>query len=95
MTRLSVEQKKERLKRELAKIEAEEKKLKRAKELKDLKIINSEILRYTKKDFDNFKKILGLLVLFESQNDEFRKAVFTSADREIQKRNKYAGVTYG
>ena len=39
MTRLSVEQKKERLKRELAKIEAEEKKLKRAKELKDLKII--------------------------------------------------------
>ena len=95
MTRLSVEQKKERLKRELAKIEAEEKKLKRAKELKDLKIINSEILRYTKKDFDNFKKILGLLVLFETQNDEFRKAVFTSADREIQKRNKKAGVTYG
>ncbi|ECS0439839.1 hypothetical protein ONY40_004646 [Salmonella enterica] len=88
MTRLSVEQKKERLKRELAKIEAEEKKLKRAKELKDLKIINGEILRYTKKDFDNFKKILGLLVLFETQNDEFRKAVFTSADREIQKRNK-------
>lgn len=88
MTRLSVEQKKERLKRELAKIEAEEKKLKRAKELKDLKIINGEILRYTKKDFDNFKKILGLLVLFETQNDEFRKAVFTSADSEIQKRNK-------
>lgn len=88
MTRLSVEQKKERLKRELAKIEAEEKKLKRAKELKDLKIINGEILKYTKKDFDNFKKILGLLVLFETQNDEFRKAVFTSADREIQKRNK-------
>ena len=88
MTRLSVEQKKERLKRELAKIEAVEKKLKRAKELKDLKIINGEILRYTKKDFDNFKKILGLLVLFETQNDEFRKAVFTSADREIQKRNK-------
>lgn len=88
MTRLSVEQKKERLKRELAKIEAEEKKLKRAKELKDLKIINGEILRYTNKNYDNFKKILGLLVLFETQNDEFRKAVFTSADREIQKRNK-------
>lgn len=88
MTRLSVEQKKERLKRELAKIEAEEKKLKRAKELKDLKIINGEILRYTNKDYDNFKKILGLLVLFETQNDEFRKAVFTSSDREIQKRNK-------
>ncbi|HCB1705810.1 TPA: hypothetical protein MYP85_005328 [Citrobacter braakii] len=88
MTRLSVEQKKERLKRELAKIEAEEKKLKRAKELKDLKIINGEILKYTNKDYDNFKKILGLLVLFETQNDEFRKAVFTSADREIQKRNK-------
>ena len=87
MTRLSVEQKKERLKRELAKIEAEEKKLKRAKELKDLKIINGEILRYTNKDYDNFKKILGLLVLFETQNDEFRKAVFTSADREINKRN--------
>ena len=50
--------------------------IQRAKELKDLKIINSEILRYTKKDFDNFKKILGLLVLFETQNDEFRKAVF-------------------
>lgn len=93
MTRLSVEQKKERLKRELAKIEAEEKKLKRAKEIKDLKIINGEILRYTNKDFDNFKKILGLLVLFETQNDEFRKAVFTSADREIQKRNsKKSGV---
>lgn len=92
MTRLSVEQKKERLKRELAKVEAEEKKLKRAKELKDLKIINSEILKYTKKDFDNFKKILGLLVLFESQNDEFRKAVFTSADREINKRNNKSGV---
>ena len=88
MTRLSVEQKKERLKRELAKIEAEEKKLKRAKELKELKIINSEILIHTNKDYDNFKKILGLLVLFETQNDEFRKAVFTSADREIQKRNK-------
>jgi hypothetical protein len=88
MTRLSVEQKKERLKRELAKVEAEEKKLKRAKELKDLKIINGEILRYTNKDYDNFKKILGLLVLFETQNDEFRKAVFSSYDREIQKRNK-------
>ena len=35
MTRLSVEQKKERLKRELAKIEAEEKKLKKAKEEKE------------------------------------------------------------
>lgn len=92
MTRLSVEQKKERLKRELAKIEAEEKKLKRAKELKDLKIINGEILRYTNKDYDNFKKILGLLVLFETQNDEFRKAVFTSADREINKRNNKSGV---
>ncbi|EBS3971890.1 hypothetical protein DPB79_23095 [Salmonella enterica subsp. enterica serovar Virchow] len=92
MTRLSVEQKKERLKRELAKIEAEEKKLKRAKELKDLKIINGEILRYTKKDFDNFKKILGLLVLFETQNDEFRKAVFSAYDREIQKRNNKSGV---
>ena len=87
MTRLSVEQKKERLKRELAKIEAEEKKLKRAKELKDLKIINGEILKYTNKDYDNFKKILGLLVLFETQNDEFRKAVFSSAEREINKRN--------
>ena len=88
MTRLSVEQKKERLKRELAKIEAEEKKLKRAKELKELKIINSEILRrHTNKDYDNFKKILGLLVLFETQNDEFRKAVFSSAEREINKRN--------
>lgn len=93
MTRLSVEQKKERLKRELAKIEAEEKKLKRAKELKDLKIINSEILSHTNKDYDNFKKILGLLVLFETQNDDFRKAVFSSADREIQKRNsKKSGV---
>lgn len=87
MTRLSVEQKKERLKRELAKIEAEEKKLKRAKELKELKIINSEILIHTNKDYDNFKKILGLLVLFETQNDEFRKAVFSSAEREINKRN--------
>ena len=92
MTRLSVEQKKERLKRELAKIEAEEKKLKRAKELKELKIINSEILRHTNKDYDDFKKILGLLVLFETQNDEFRKAVFTSADREINKRNNKSGV---
>ena len=87
MTRLSVEQKKERLKRELAKIEAEEKKLKRAKELKELKIINSVILIHTNKDYDNFKKILGLLVLFETQNDEFRKAVFSSAEREINKRN--------
>ncbi|ELI7961654.1 hypothetical protein VYJ29_004435 [Yersinia enterocolitica] len=87
MAKLSVEQRKERLKRELAKVETEERKLKKEKELKDLKIINSEILRYTKKDFDNFKKILGLLVLFESQNDEFRKAVFTSAEREINKRN--------
>ncbi|ECH6443806.1 hypothetical protein FP142_22610 [Salmonella enterica] len=87
MAKLSVEQRKERLKRELAKVETEERKLKKEKELKDLKIINSEILKYTKKDFDNFKKILGLLVLFESQNDEFRKAVFTSAEREINKRN--------
>lgn len=87
MAKLSVEQRKERLKRELAKVETEERKLKKEKEIKALKIINSEILRYSKKDHDDFKKILGLLVLFETQNDEFRKAVFSSAEREINKRN--------
>lgn len=86
MAKLSVEQRKERLKRELAKVETEERKLKKEKELKALRIINSEILRYSKKEHDDFKKILGLLVLFENQNDDFRKAVFSSADREIQKR---------
>ena len=86
MAKLSVEQRKERLKRELAKVETEERKLKKEKELKALKIINSEIFRYSKKEHDDFKKILGLLVLFENQNDDFRKAVFSSADREIQKR---------
>lgn len=86
MAKLSVEQRKERLKRELAKVETEERKLKKEKELKALKVINGEILRYSKKEHDDFKKILGLLVLFENQNDDFRKAVFNSADREIQKR---------
>ena len=86
MAKLSVEQRKERLKRELAKVETEERKLKKEKELKALKVISSEILRYSKKEHDDFKKILGLLVLFENQNDDFRKAVFSSADREIQKR---------
>lgn len=86
MAKLSVEQRKERLKRELAKVETEERKLKKEKEIKALKIINSEILRYSKKDHDDFKKILGLLVLFETQNDDFKQAVFNSANREIQKR---------
>ena len=92
MAKLSVEQRKERLKRELAKVETEERKLKKEKELKALKVINSEILRYSKKEHDDFKKILGLLVLFENQNEDFRKAVFTHAEREIQKRNNKSGV---
>ena len=86
MTRLSVEQKKERLKRELAKIEAEEKKLKKQNEFKRIKIITSEILRFSKKDVDDFNKVLGLLVLFDNQSDDFRKAVFVNAEREIQRR---------
>lgn len=86
MAKLSVEQRKERLKRELAKVETEERKLKREKEIKSFRLINSEISKYSKKEQDNYKKILGLLVLFENQNDEFRKIVFASADREIQKR---------
>jgi len=86
MTKLSVEQRKERLKRELAKVETEERKLKKEKEIKSFRLINSEISKYSKKEQDNYKKILGLLVLFETQNDEFRKIVFSSADKEIQKR---------
>ncbi|HIG1291724.1 TPA: hypothetical protein ACYEYU_005629 [Klebsiella pneumoniae] len=86
MAKLSVEQRKERLKRELAKVETEERKLKKEKEIKSFRLINSEISKYSKKEQDNYKKILGLLVLFENQNDEFRKIVFSSADREIQKR---------
>ena len=86
MTKLSVEQKKERLKRELAKIEAEEKKLKKQNELKRIKIITSEILKFSKKDVDDFNKVLGLLVLFDNQSDDFRKAVFVNAEREIQRR---------
>lgn len=87
MTRLTIEQKKERLKRELMRIETEEKKIKKEKEVKSFRLINSEISKYSKKEYDNYKKILGLLVLFENQNDEFRKAVLSSYDREIQKRN--------
>lgn len=92
MTRLTIEQKKERLKRELMRIETEEKKIKKEKEVKSFRLINSEISKYSKKEYDNYKKILGLLVLFENQNDEFRKAVFSSYDREIQKRNNKSGV---
>lgn len=92
MTRLTIEQKKERLKRELMRIETEEKKIKKEKEVKSFRLINSEILKYSKKEYDNYKKILGLLVLFENQNDEFRKAVFSAYDREIQKRNNKSGV---
>lgn len=86
MTKLNLEQKKERLKRELAKIETEQKKLKKQNEMRNQKLIIGEILKHSKSEFDDFNKILGLLTLFDNQNDEFRKAVFVNAEREIEKR---------
>jgi acetyl-CoA carboxylase alpha subunit len=49
MAKLSVEQKKERLKRELQKLRQKKEKNLKKKRIKRLKIINGEILRYTKR----------------------------------------------
>ena len=59
-------------------IEDEEKKLKRAKELKDLKIINSEILRYTRKFFKKAK-----IVTFETESDATSEVLNGKADAMV------------
>jgi hypothetical protein len=57
---MSLQQQKERLKRELA-LEKKEKHLKDQANAKNMKAISAEILKYDLEGYDNFKKIVGLL----------------------------------
>lgn len=88
MSKLSVEQKKERLKRELSRLEAEEKKNNQAKKIKALKATSDEVLKYNINGIDDHIKLIGLLKLFEYKNDKFRVWILEQGKAEIEERRK-------
>ena len=88
MSKLSIEQRKERLKRELSRIETEEKKDIQAKKIKALKTTSDEVLKYNIVGIDDHIKLVGLLKLFEYKNDKFRKWILNYGKEEIEERRK-------
>lgn len=88
MAKLTNEQKKERLLRELNRIESEEKKIKQIKQQKILKTASEEIFKYEIEGIDNITKIIGLLKFFEYKNDKFRNSVIEYGKAEIEGRKK-------
>lgn len=88
MAKLTNEQKKERLLRELNRIESEEKKIKQIKQQKAIKGISGEILKYEIEGYDDIVKIVGLLKYFEYKNDKFRSGVMAYGREELEARKK-------
>ncbi|AOR64258.1 hypothetical protein KU73_09770 [Pectobacterium wasabiae] len=86
MAKLSLQQKKERLKIELAKIESEQKKIEKEKKLKDMRLITAEILKYDIPGIDNLHKVISLLSIFNYKNDKFRSDILKWGDKEISER---------
>lgn len=83
---MSLQQQKERLKRELAALEKKEKHLKDQANAKNMKAIAAEILKYDLEEYDNFKKIVGLLSYFDYQDDEFKNGLIKWAENELEER---------
>lgn len=83
---MSLQQQKERLKRELAALEKKEKHLKDQANAKNMKAISAEILKYDIEEYDNFKKVVGLLSYFDYQDDDFKKGLMNWADNELEER---------
>ena len=83
---MSLQQQKERLKRELAALEKKEKHLKDQANTKNMKAIAAEILKYDLENYDNFKKIVGLLSYFDYQDEDFKKGLIAWAEDELEER---------
>lgn len=77
---------KERLKRELARLEQKEKYLKKQAEAKNIKAIMAEILKYDIPQYNNFKKLVGLLTYFEHQSEDFKNGIIAWAENELKER---------
>lgn len=88
MSKITLEQKKERLVRELQRLESEEKRKKENQQYKEVKRIGEEIFKYEIDGYDNLIKIIGLLRLFEYKNDEFRRGIIAMGKTEIEERKK-------
>lgn len=88
MSKITNEQKKERLLRELQRLESEEKRKKENQQYKEVKRIGEEIFKYDIEGYDNLIKIIGLLRLFEYKNDEFRRGIIAMGKTEIEERKK-------
>lgn len=83
---MSLQQQKERLKRELAALEKKEKHLKDQANAKNMKAIAAEILKYDLEGYDNFKKVVGLLAYFDYQDDDFKNGLMKWAENELEER---------
>ncbi|AKL15183.1 hypothetical protein AAHU66_03710 [Klebsiella pneumoniae] len=83
---MDLNQQKERLKRELARLEQKEKHLKKQAEAKNIKAITAEILKYDIPKYNNFKKLVGLLTYFDCQNEDFKNGIITRAENELKER---------
>lgn len=83
---MDLNQKKEQLKRELARLEQKEKYLKKQSEAKNIKAIMDEILKYDIPKYDNLKKMVGLLVYFHYQSEDFKNGVIAIAESELNER---------
>ena len=70
---MDLNQQKERLKRELARLEQKEKHLKKQAEAKNIKAITAEILKYDIPKYNNFKKLVGLLTYFDCQTQRKKR----------------------
>ncbi|POY53468.1 MULTISPECIES: hypothetical protein [Pectobacterium] len=83
---MDLNQQKERLKRELARLEQKEKHIKKQAEAKNIKAITAEILKYDIPQYNNFKKMIGLLSYFDCQNEDFKKRMIAWAENELKER---------
>jgi len=88
MSKITTGQKRERLVRELQKLEGEEKRKKESEQYKQVKKIGEEIFKYDLEGYDNLIKIVGLLRLFEYKNDGFRKGIIAMGETELEERKK-------
>jgi len=88
MSKITIEQKKERLVRELQKLESEEKRKKENQQYKEVKRMGEEIFKYDIDGYDNLIKIIGLLRLFEYKNDGFRNGIIAMGETELEERKK-------
>lgn len=83
---MDLTQQKERLKRELARLEQKEKYLKKQAEAKNIKAITAEVLKYDIPQYNNFKKLVGLLSYFDCQSEDFKNSIIVCGEEELNER---------